>query len=94
MPAPGKAGSGDQAYSNKITAALVSVPSVCCGEDVKQEVFGDGESDPCGYCGEYGDWDQTERGKLRSCPDKLGNHGQIYCNFLKSFCHLINRGCV
>jgi len=61
---------------------------------VKQEVFGDGESDPCGYCGEYGDWDQTERGKLRSCPDKLGNHGQIYCNFLKSFCHLINRGCV
>lgn len=37
---------------------------------------------------EHGDQGQTERGKTwKDC-------GQVCCNFLKSFCHLLNLDCV
>ena len=83
-----------------MTAVLLCEPRgcVCSGEDVRQEVLGDGVS----FLGEVshviiesmGTRVRQNDGKPKPCPWQAVETWASLFNFFKSFCHLLNGDCV
>ena len=67
---------------------------VCSGEDVRQEVSGDGEKWHMWSLRAWGPESDRMMVKPRPCPWQAVETWASLFNFFKSFCHLLNGDCV